>query len=231
MIAPLLPPEMAYAEEFGDPPGGFLFPEEAAFVQRSVPVRRQEFTTVRMCARRALATLGVAPEPLLPGHRGAPRWPEGIVGSMTHCTGYRAAALARRHRIAAVGIDAEPALPLPAGLLEAIALPAERSHVRSLSRSSPTGVWDRLLFCAKESVYKAVFPLTGVQLRFSDAAITFDPAGGTFHARLLVPGITADTGDRAALDGKWTTSGGLLLTSVVVTAGDRTRPTDPPRRH
>ncbi len=43
----------------------------------------------------------------------------------------------------------------------------------------PGPSWDRLLFSAKESVYKAWFPLTGRWLGFEEAAITINPADGT----------------------------------------------------
>jgi 4'-phosphopantetheinyl transferase EntD len=86
---------VACAESFVDPPEAVLFPEEEAVIARAVPKRRQEFTTARHCARTALATLGAPPAPILPGEMGAPTWPPGYVGTMTHCAGYRAAAIAR----------------------------------------------------------------------------------------------------------------------------------------
>ena len=60
-----------------------------------------------------------------PGAKREPLWPAGVVGSITHCDGYRAAAVARATDLATVGIDAEPHEPLPDGVLAAIALPAE----------------------------------------------------------------------------------------------------------
>ncbi len=120
MLAELLPPEVAAAEVFYDPPGLGLYPEEEACVARAVEGRRREFTTVRHCARAALARLGVGPSAITKGDRGAPRWPEGVVGSMTHCAGYRGAAVARTADLTAIGIDAEPNEPLPAGVLDLI---------------------------------------------------------------------------------------------------------------
>lgn len=108
MIQELLPPDVATAETFGPPPVAVLFPEEEAVVVQAVAKRRQEFAAVRQCARTALARLGVPAVPLLPGERGAPRWPTGIVGSMTHCDGYRGAAVAPAGRIHTLGVDAEP---------------------------------------------------------------------------------------------------------------------------
>ncbi|MEU1183223.1 4'-phosphopantetheinyl transferase superfamily protein [Streptomyces sp. NPDC005820] len=159
----------------------------------AVESRRREFTTVRHCARTALARFGFAGPPLLPGRSGAPRWPDGIVGSMTHRAGYRAAAVARVRHTAALGIDAEPDLPLPAGMPEAVSLHEERARMPQLRAAVPSVAWDRLLFSAKEAVYKVWFPLTGRLLDFPEADIVFavPPSGvrqGTFRARLLVPG-------------------------------------------
>ncbi|HEY6480768.1 MAG TPA: 4'-phosphopantetheinyl transferase, partial [Streptosporangiaceae bacterium] len=113
MIEEILPPSVAAAEEFGDRPDAVLFPEEEAVIGRAIEKRRREFTTARACARAALARLGQPPVAILPGERGAPGWPPGIVGSITHCAGYRAAAVARVSQVLAIGLDAEPDLPLP----------------------------------------------------------------------------------------------------------------------
>ncbi|MBN1173619.1 MAG: 4'-phosphopantetheinyl transferase, partial [Micromonosporaceae bacterium] len=90
MIEAILPPLVASAELFHDPPDARMLPEEAPLVARAVPRRRAEFTTGRHCARLALASLGVEPAAILAGPDRAPRWPAGIVGTITHCDGYRA---------------------------------------------------------------------------------------------------------------------------------------------
>ena len=94
MIAQVVPMMVASAELFTDPPDVVLFESELASVSRAVRKRRLEFDTVRHCARQALGELGYSPAPLLKGEWGEPQWPKGIVGSMTHCQGYRAAAVA-----------------------------------------------------------------------------------------------------------------------------------------
>ncbi|MBO0877952.1 MAG: 4'-phosphopantetheinyl transferase, partial [Pseudonocardia sp.] len=96
---------------FGDASCVPLWPEEAAHIGHAVPRRRDEYACVRHCARQGLAALGIAPAAILSGSRREPLWPPGAVGSMTHCAGYRAAAVARASDVAAVGIDAEPHEP------------------------------------------------------------------------------------------------------------------------
>ena len=77
VLEQILPPGVVVVETFRDEPGVALFPEEEAVVARAVGKRRREFSSGRACARAALARLGVPPAPLLPGLRGAPRWPDG----------------------------------------------------------------------------------------------------------------------------------------------------------
>ena len=216
MIEEILPVRVASAESFNDPPYVPLFPEEQALIGAAAEKRRREFATGRSCARRALAALGLPPAPILRGDRGAPGWPPGIVGSITHCAGYRAAAAARSQDALAVGLDAEPDLPLPDRVLDAVSLPAERAMLHDLAAAAPGTSWDRLLFSAKESVYKAWFPLTGRWLGFPDAEVTVSPADGTFAARLLVTGATVGGCPVDGFAGRWLARDGLLLTAVTV---------------
>lgn len=220
MIDQLLPAAVASAWAREDLPGTSLFPEEEAALGDAVDKRRREYTTVRACARRAFTQLGMAPVPVVPGHRGAPQWPDGLVGSMTHCAGYRAAALARASDALALGIDAEPHQPLPEGVLDVVARPEERSWIAGQG-NGPGVWWDRLLFGAKEAVFKVWYPLTGRELDFDEAVVDFRPrevtpghASGVFDARLLVPGPRMLT----ELSGRWLVRDGLSVTAIFLPA-------------
>ncbi|HSZ40472.1 MAG TPA: 4'-phosphopantetheinyl transferase superfamily protein [Trebonia sp.] len=217
MIEEILPAGVVSAESFADPPDVMLFPEEEAMIARSVERRRREFTTARGCARRALASLGIAPVPILAGERGAPRWPSGVVGSITHTAGYRAAAVARARDVVTVGLDAEVNGALPDGVLDVVSLPDERARLRDLAEV-PGACWDRLLFSAKETVYKAWFPLAGRWLGFADADITISPADGTFAVRLLVEGPVVGGAPLTGFTGRWLARDGLVLTAIAVPA-------------
>ncbi|OZD09277.1 4'-phosphopantetheinyl transferase [Rhodococcus sp. 06-235-1A] len=221
MIESILPNGVVSAELFADPPGLTPHPLEAPLVAKAVDKRKREFTSARHCARVAMEKLGVEPAPIMRGKSGAPQWPKGVVGSLTHCDGYRGAVLAYSMQVRSVGIDAEPHGPLPDGVLEAVSLPAERDWLATAGREDVH--WDRVLFCAKEATYKAWEPLTGRWLGFEDAHITFERTGsgddisGTFHSELLVPGDTVTGPPLSAFDGRWMVAGGLVMTAISVT--------------
>jgi 4'-phosphopantetheinyl transferase EntD len=218
MIEKILPAQVACAEAFADPPDVALFPEEEALIARAVDKRRREFATARNCARSALAALGVPPAAIPAGEKGSPQWPAGFVGSITHCPGYRAAAVGRARDVLTIGLDAEPDQVLPDRVLDVISLPGERARLRDLTASAPGTSWDRLLFSAKESVYKAWFPLTRRWLGFEDADITVDPAEGTFEARLLVTAPVVGGSPLTGFAGRWLASDGLIVTAITLDA-------------
>ncbi|TDD84437.1 4'-phosphopantetheinyl transferase superfamily protein [Saccharopolyspora karakumensis] len=209
MIEELLPAVVATAETFDDPPEATLFDAEAVEIEKAVAKRRREFTSGRWCAHRAMRALGVAPVPLLRGERGAPQWPAEAVGSITHCLGYRGAAVARRHEIRSVGIDAEQHEPLPDGVLDVVSRPEEREHIAELSARDPGTCWDRILFSCKESVYKTWYPVTGEWLGFEDAELEF--GAGSFTARLR-----KSAGGLTGFSGRWLVRDGLVLSAIAL---------------
>jgi 4'-phosphopantetheinyl transferase EntD len=210
MLADLLPSTVSVVETVTELAEADRFEVEARVVERAVAKRRDEFFSGRACARAALRGLGVPAGPIPPGPRGAPEWPAGVVGSITHCDGYRGAAVAWRRDVLTIGVDGEPDRPVPGDVLELVALDTEQAMVRDLLATRPGPCWDKLLFCAKEAVYKAWFPLMRTWLDFSAARITIDPSRGTFDAELLVPSPVP------RFTGRWCATGGLLLTAIVV---------------
>ena len=198
MIESLLP-ATACAEMFSDAPESAMFANEAAAVAGAAAERRREFGTVRHCAREALRRIGVPAAPILPDADGAPRWPAGVVGSLTHCAGYRAAAVARSGELRGVGIDAEPHAPLPAEVREFVLREEERV-------AHPALHLDRIVFCAKEAVYKAWWPLTRRWLDFADVSTTVHP-DGTFDARVR---------GGSGFTGRWLVDHGLVIAATAV---------------
>ncbi|MCV7289978.1 4'-phosphopantetheinyl transferase [Mycolicibacterium wolinskyi] len=220
LLAQVLPDgsdTVASAELYDDPPGLAPLPEEEPLVARSVAKRRNEFVTVRYCARQALGELGIGPVPILKGDKGEPCWPDGVVGSLTHCKGFRGAVVGRAGDVRSIGIDAEPHDVLPDGVLGAITLPVERTELSTMPGDLH---WDRILFCAKEATYKAWYPLTHRWLGFEDAHITFavDDSGtaGRFRSQILIDPAAEHGPPLTALDGRWSVRDGVTLTAIVL---------------
>ncbi|WP_406069080.1 4'-phosphopantetheinyl transferase [Micromonospora sp. NBC_01638] len=220
MTADLFPAGVVAVEAFDDAEPAPLFPEEERLIAGAGSKRRTEFATARRCAREALAGLGCPPAPVLPGEGGAPTWPAGVVGSITHCVGYRLVAVAPASTLWTLGVDAEPNEPLPPGLLGCVASAPERVAVTALLASDPSVRWDRLLFCAKEAVYKVWFPLTRQPLDFTGAVVTIDAAGRTFDARLTVPGPRLDGREVTGFTGRWLAHRGLLVAALATLVRD-----------
>jgi 4'-phosphopantetheinyl transferase EntD len=213
LISTLLPEDVVAAETLCAISDSNILPEELADLGDVADTRRLDFIRGRSCAHRALETLGCAPEPLLSGSNREPRWPKGVVGSITHCRGYTAAAVAFSSHYAALGIDAEEDGRLPEGVINHISTAVEREWLRNAVRRIH---WDRLLFSAKESVFKAWFPLTSMWLGFEDAVITFEPHNSTFIAHLLVDPIIINNRIVNQFYGRFKISNGFILTAIIV---------------
>ena len=124
---------------------------------------RQASGAARIVARSLLAKLGSdADAPLIRGPSGAPVWPPGIVGSLAHDEEFAVAAVARAGGLIGLGVDVEPAEPLPPDLVNLVLLPVEQKETPDES------VKQRLIFVCKEAVYKAVNPLDGSLLEYAD---------------------------------------------------------------
>jgi 4'-phosphopantetheinyl transferase EntD len=212
----LLPAAVAVAVAGPDDWAGDLLPAELACLSdRAVPSRRRDFTAGRVCARRALAALGLpaAPVPAAPDR--SPIWPIGVVGAITHTHGYCAAAAARAGEIRSIGLDAERHRELNAGVRRMICLPEEEADLAGL----PAGVsWPAVLFSAKETVYKLWHPVVGTWLDFHDARVTLDPDAGTFTARIAPARLhAAPVADPPALvTGRFTVDADLVRTAAVL---------------
>jgi 4'-phosphopantetheinyl transferase EntD len=147
-----------------------LLLEEATAIASALPEIRRASGAARIVARELMARLGCPPAAIRKDASGMPIWPEGLVGSLAHDDRVAVAAVGRSRDFATLGVDVEPACPLPADMLDLVV--SERERVQ-LAADPLRG---RLLFVAKEAVYKAVYPLDRVFLEFGD--IEVDLAAG-----------------------------------------------------
>ncbi len=210
MIEHLLPDYVSTAEYWGEDETATLFAAELAQLHGSVTGRVREFATARSCARRALSRFGVPLAPLLNGPDRAPLWPSGFVGSITHCDGYRGVAVARQRDAISLGIDAESKQELPPEVVPLVTVEAEREWLSH----APGGIpWGRLLFSAKERIYKAWFPLVRRWLGFADVCISVRPDSASFHGHLL---IEPPRGVPDGFEGRFMVTAEHVLTAITI---------------
>lgn len=201
--------------ESGDPiePSRPLFPEERALVARAVPTRQREFAKGRECARKALERFGHGDVMLLSGSHREPLWPAEIRGSITHTSGLCVVAVTLASRYHGLGIDAEPRQALAPEVVRRVCRDDDRRSFGNV-KSVESAVLPRLVFSAKEAVYKCLFPMTRTFLGFEDVSVELDEGG--FRAVLCVPAVPFAAG--TALVGRWRMSDSHLVTGTWLAA-------------
>ncbi|AZO53759.1 MULTISPECIES: 4'-phosphopantetheinyl transferase [unclassified Mesorhizobium] len=150
-----------------------LLPEEARSISARQPAMRRASGAARWIAHRLLADIGFDGFALLRTPSGAPAWPEGITGSLAHDDDMAVAAVAPVAGVGSLGIDVEPALPLPDEISALVAMPADRTGATDRQLAG------RILFAAKEAVYKAAYPLDREVLGYEDIAVNLETGHAT----------------------------------------------------
>lgn len=179
-----------------------LHPGEAAVVADAVEKRRREFAAGRRAARIALGALGVVfDRPLLPDADRVPCWPPAVRGSITHSDRLAAACVIDATRARGIGVDVDDDDALDDELWPIVLTPAERDALprTAAAMGLSAGTCARLHFCAKESVYKCVFPLVRLTFDFTDVDVEFAPHDDSFVARVRKTGAAPDE----PLRGRW----------------------------
>src|SRR5262249_22733095 len=128
-----------------------------------------------------------------------------------------AAAVARSDVFAGVGLDAERDEPLSERAAARICAPGELAALGALPGRSPEH-WAALVFSAKETVYKAYFPLTGFFIGFRDAAVALSPEAddaGRFEVRLLRRDAPDAAGQRRYA-GRYAIDGARVVTGLAI---------------
>lgn len=190
-----------------------LDPELPTRIRRATPKRRLEFWAGRRCAQICLETLGFPDHRLAIQDDRSPLWPEGVFGSITHTRGLVWAAVTKDPRILGLGIDSEP-------LVRARTLPALRSHAareEELGDLSKSGLSEpealTVLFSAKESLYKCLYPTVRRFFGFQDARLSWE-GPGWFRWELTVdlhPTLPRGSQGR----GRFEIHEGLISTAIV----------------
>ncbi|MCB0324409.1 MAG: 4'-phosphopantetheinyl transferase superfamily protein [Bdellovibrionales bacterium] len=162
-----------------------LLPEESILLSANAsPKRRAQFSLGRTAARAALEQLGFAePPPVLRGGHGEPLWPAAVVGSLSHCPSGAAAAVARRGEVPGLGLDIER---LDRELAPATAERFCNSDELAWVRQHDAVRRALLVFSAKESIYKALFPRYRQFFGFDAVSLTADEPRTRFIATLRI---------------------------------------------
>jgi 4'-phosphopantetheinyl transferase EntD len=176
------------------------------------PDRLQEFKHGRYCARRALAQLGVPDGAVIAGDDRAPEWPTGVIGSISHCGQHAAAAVASKPEFDAIGLDIETREALDADLLSMICSEPEQ---RLIAREPAPLLLAKLIFSAKESVFKSVWPRVRRFIDFTDVEIGLRIDEARFVAIPRSDRLPADL--FARLEGRFAERGNLIVTAVTAT--------------
>ncbi|WP_193751757.1 4'-phosphopantetheinyl transferase family protein [Sphingomonas sanguinis] len=215
LIGAVVPEKVAYQECPPPPDCLELHPDEERDLARSrtSAKRRQEFALGRWCARQAMVRLGRGHEPLLTGRSRAPIWPQGLIGSITHCEDYCAAAVATTNDLVAIGIDAERWGDVPCDIGAHIATPGECS----LSNLCPSDTRNlAILFSAKESLFKALNPLIGLFFDFQSVTLQVSTSSREFSiASTTLPEIVPY---QHSLVGRFVITDQLVITSASISA-------------
>jgi len=171
-LAELLPDDVAIVAATEKLAKGSLLEDEARFTGSMVPKRRAEFTAGRVTARAALEKLGHEPGPIAIGPSREPVWPQGVVGSISHTGAFCAAAVAESRSVESLGLDIEEATPLEHEVQRLVCRPEELDWLEPVAAQTPWA--GKLIFSAKESIYKCWFPIEGVFLDFLEATVSVD---------------------------------------------------------
>ena len=134
--------------------------------------RQREFLAGRWCAKQALQCLGAGSTHVAMAEDRAPIWPDGVVGSITHTGDFAAAAVAWAADVAALGIDSEQIIDPAAARDVADICMVDEATLFKAAHGRSFCEFCTLVFSAKESVFKCLFPLTRKFLEFSDVRIT-----------------------------------------------------------
>ena len=172
----LFPQGALTAELRGAADPNALYPDEARHLQRAVRQRLEEFAAGRLCARLLLREFGIHHFAIEVGADRQPLWPEDLVGSITHTTGFCAAVAAPKKSLRSVGIDTEISGSVKTELWRGICTASETTWLRSLPESEQLFAAS-LIFSAKEAFYKCQFAVTQERLGLHDVSVEL-PAWG-----------------------------------------------------
>ncbi len=208
------------AELRADPDAALLYPLEAAACARFAPKRLAEYAAGRLCARRALAELGITGFPLVANADRSPRWPSTVVGSITHTDRFCAAVVAAAHVYGGIGIDAETIGRITPQIRSLIFTARENELLDALDDAERAQA-STIVFSAKEAFYKCQYAVTRAWRDFHDVWVELLPPKGDRGDFIIHASPTTrvtDWGFELPVRGRFVVDGELVLTGISVPA-------------
>ncbi|KTC62920.1 4'-phosphopantetheinyl transferase [Pseudomonas fluorescens ABAC62] len=189
-----------------------------ASIQRSVAKRQAEFLAGRLCARAALRQLDQLDCIPAIGEDRAPVWPAHISGSITHSTGHAAAIVGHKSQWRGLGMDLENVLTQErAQRLAGEILTADELHRMASGTPEQTALLVTLTFSAKESLFKALYPIVHKRFYFEHAEMVEWSQDGYIKLRLLTD-LSDEWCHGKELAGQFALDDGQLLSLVAIGA-------------
>lgn len=227
LLAQLFAPGIATAELREDADASLLYPAEAACCAGFAPRRMTDFVAGRLCARRALADLGIGNFPIAIQADRSPQWPPGITGSISHTDGYRCAVAAREAAVGSIGVDVEILGRVTCDVAALVLTPHETDFLSTLSSAARMHA-ATIIFSAKEALYKCQYPIGRQWLDFRDVTVELvapdlaypsDVDRAAFAGSFRVAASFAGRGTGRvipSLQGRFSIDGALVATGITL---------------
>lgn len=152
---------------------GIIHPDEYAIIKNSVEKRKKEFIAGRLLVKQSLKAFGIKNFALLSGDNREPIWPENIIGSISHSNVYICTAISDCNSYEGIGIDLETRGKVGEDLINYILTENEKNWLKDLDENNQKNL-HTIIFSAKESLYKCIFPLVHQFIDFQQVDIFID---------------------------------------------------------
>lgn len=197
----------------GSPTNKKIFLAEEAQIAGASTPRRNEYATGRSLAHRALIELGHPPRHIINRKSLEPEWPQGIVGSISHCKTVVCVALSRRQNLNSIGIDVELEGRLTKRSLKRILTETEYYNLKNLDTLEQLAKATKI-FSGKESIYKCTSSAWNVRFGFKDITIDLNSSDDTFSVR--PESSTSQAMRWEKFEGRVKSSSGFVVSSAII---------------
>lgn len=175
--------------------------------------RKEEYLKSRELAHALFSEIGISDFKLLNDDKRAPIWPSGIVGSISHSSGFAIVAISKEHK--SIGIDLEKVMSDERyEKLKDQFLTEEEIKINQIDFN----LFGTIVFSAKESLFKLIYPLCREYFGFHSAKIReISEIGFSIELKSQSTSVSKFNG---IYQGKWQKLDDIILTSLVIPKSD-----------